>query len=345
METLRAKGEVTHMRAVRFNGRTPSLEAATPVPALKPGEALIRVTRAAVASPDLAVLDGRIRFTGTLGHEFVGVVERVNPARPEHAKWDGKRVVGSINVVCGKCELCRGGISSHCQTRAVIGLHGRDGCFAERLVMPVVNLCEVPRSVHDDAAVFGNAIGAVIHAAQIIRIEGKPFVTVLGDGPVGLLAAQVMTRLNASVRLLGKHPQKFGLCEKWGIKHRHVEEVGRRQDQDVIIDCTGSPEGLDLAMRLVRPRGKIVIKTAPGPVPVGALAPAPAPIDLSPAVCNELEVLGAGCGSLADAMNALAHQEVEVLSMITRRFKLADAAAALKAAAEPGAIKVLIDVA
>jgi alcohol dehydrogenase len=334
------------MKALRFDGRVGLVDA--PEPLLAPGEALIRSLRVGIASPDLAAAAGRLAFRGTLGHEFVGVVERVMPAAdsPRSAadatrKLEGRRVVGSIHAPCGKCELCRGGLAAHCQARTVLGLHGRDGCFAERFSLPLTNLVEVPKAVDDDTAVFANAAAAALHAAQIIRIVGKPYVTVLGDGLMGLLAAQVMTRLNASVRLLGKHPEKFGLCEKWGIKHRHISEVGRRMDQDVVIDCTGVPAGLTLAMQLVRPRGKIILKTSPAPVPAAGVVAGAAGADLSPAVCNELEIIGAGSGKIGDGLAALAKGEVEVRSLISKRFRLGDGVAAMEAAR--GAVKVLME--
>lgn len=336
------------MRALRFDGSRVVLDAAAPDPVPAPGEALIRVTRAAIGSPDRAVVAGRVPHLGVLGHAFVGVVERVAPTRPEHARWEGRRVVGGINLPCGRCERCRAGLSTHCPTRAVLGLRAKDGCFAERLTLPIANLVEVPKTVDDDAATFAEPLAAVLHAAHLTRIEGKPYVTVLGDGPIGLLAAQVMTRLNASVRLLGTHPAKFSLCEKWGIKHRHEREVGRRQDQDVVIDCTGSPSGLELAMRLVRPRGKIVLKSTPAPVPdepdSGGPKAAGAPIDLSPIARHELEVLGARCGPMPDAVGALARGEVDVRSLVTRRFRLAEGVAAFEAAASAESIRVLLEI-
>jgi alcohol dehydrogenase len=149
-----------------------------------------------------------------------------------------------------------------------------------------------------------------------------------------LLAGQVMVRLNASVRVLGTAPDKYGLCEKWGIKHRHLCEVGRRADQDIVVDCAGSPGSLALAMQLVRPRGKIVLCAPP---------PAGAHPSLAPVVEHELEIIGARAGSIPDALAALARADVDVLPLITRRARLGDGPAALLAAAAPDQIKVVLD--
>src|SRR6476620_10358014 len=99
-------------------------------------EALVRVTRSGICNTDLEIVRGYAGFQGTIGHEFVGVVE----ASSERRALEGKRVVGEINVGCGKCELCSAGDSRHCATRTVLGIHGRDGAHAEFLTLPARNL-------------------------------------------------------------------------------------------------------------------------------------------------------------------------------------------------------------
>src|SRR3954471_9922379 len=93
------------------------------------GEALVRVTLAGVCNTDLEIARGYAGFKGTLGHEFVGVVESA-PGAPELV---GRRVVGEISGGCGACELCTTGDSRHCPARTVLGIVGRDGAFAEYL--------------------------------------------------------------------------------------------------------------------------------------------------------------------------------------------------------------------
>jgi threonine dehydrogenase-like Zn-dependent dehydrogenase len=331
------------MLALRYTTQL-LLDRSAPAPTPGPGEALIRTRRAGIASSDLAVSRGLVPFSGILGHEFAGVVERLHPeaSKDDRKRWEGKRVAGSINIICGQCDLCRKGLSTHCRARKVLGLYEKDGCFAELFTLPLRNLCEIPPKVHDDQAVFAEPLAAAIHAAQMIRAEGKPYITILGDGVSGLLCAQIMARLNASVRLLGKHPEKFTLCEKWGIKHRHISEVGRRHDQDIVVDCTGSPEGLTLAQALVRPRGTIILKTTAAPVG-SEETPNPHGVDLSPLVRDEVTLIGSRCGSIPDALAALASGAVDVLPLITRRAKLAEALEALRLAAAPDQIKVLLE--
>src|SRR5690606_1554719 len=175
-------------------------------------------------------------------------------------------------------------------------------------------------------------------AYQILRqitIEGRPFITVLGDGRLGLLCAQVMSQLNATVRCVGKHPEKLALCEKWGVKHRLLDDVGLRQDQDIVVDCTGSPDGLGIAMQMVRPRGRIVLKTT-----VASDGKLPG-VDLSPLVINEIQLTGSRCGPFSEALSALAAEKIDVLSLISRRMRLSDGVEAMRTAARSDVLKVL----
>ncbi len=329
------------MKAVRFDGRRVLMDSAAPAPSAAPGEAVIRPALVGVTRMDLAVAAGASPFgpfTGILGSQFVGVVESIAPgggAAPgaEAQSLAGRRVVGSPTAPCGKCDMCRSGLSAHCRDSTILGVRGRNGCFAERFTLPARCLVAVPDTVPDDAALFAQTVAAAIEAAQQIRIEGKPYITVLGDGAMGLIMAQALARLNASVRLIGQRDEKIARCERWGIKHRREDEIGRRADQDVVVDCTGRAEGLALAMQLVRPRGKIVLKS------IGVTG-----VDLSPLVAHEIEIIGSNQGPIREAVGMLERGEVQTDGLITRRLRLDAAAEALRAAASPEQIRVAMEV-
>jgi len=336
------------------------LDARAAKPEAGPGEALIRPLKVGVSPADILMARG-LKEGGdlepiTLGHEFIGIVEKV--ARPEsdgapisphetstlrHGKFAGKRVVASPVISCARCELCRGGLGSHCRARAILGVHGRDGCLGELCTLPLANLHVVPDSVDDDDAVLALPLAGAIGAAQRVRIEGRPYVTVLGDTAPALLCAQVMAKLNASVRVLGASEPRFTLCERWGIKHRHVNEAGKRGDQDVVIECSGTPAGLETALRLVRPRGRVVLlgDLAPASAPA---APPPPSFDLRAAVMREIEIIGSLGGPIGEALHLLATRQVDTTGMITRRFKLERAVDALAAATRDDQVKVVIEI-
>jgi threonine dehydrogenase-like Zn-dependent dehydrogenase len=324
------------VRALIFDGQHARLAPSRPDPLPQPGEALIRPLLLGICATDLEICRGYRGFTGVLGHEFVGIVEKA-PGK-EGAKLVGKRVVGTINCFCGHCDLCRAGLREHCRQRTVLGIAGRDGCFADRFTLPVANLFPVPDGLDDDHAVFAEPLAAAYQITRQLTIEGRPYITVLGDGRLGLLCAQVMSQLNATVRCVGKHPEKLGLCEKWGVKHRLLDDVGLRADQDIVVDATGSPQGLACAMKMVRPRGRIVLKTTIGPQPA-----AQPPVDLSPLVVNEINLIGSRCGPFPDALMALIANKIDVISLISRRMKLAEGVEALRLATQKPIIKVLLD--
>jgi threonine dehydrogenase-like Zn-dependent dehydrogenase len=322
------------VKALQFDGKQLLLQTDRRRPHPGPGEAVIRPLRMGICATDLEICRGYMGFQGVLGHEFVGIVE--DAAGRDGKKWIDKRVVGAINCVCGKCDMCKAGLKEHCRNRTVLGIAGRDGCFADAFCLPVRNLVQVPDHVDDDHAVFAEPLAAAYQIVRQLAIEGRPYITVLGDGRLGLLCAQVMSQLNATVRCVGKHPEKLQLCEKWRVKHRLLDDVGLRQDQDIVVDCTGSKKGLAIALAMVRPRGTIVMKTT-------VAATADHAIDLAPLVINEIKLLGSRCGTIADAVAALSAEKVDVISLISKRMKLADGVAAIKTAAKPDVIKVLLE--
>lgn len=332
------------MRALRYDGPekgvTLNRDAAEPTPRI--GDAVIRPSRVALGPADIAFERLRPASSGiTIGRQFVGVVESVASAAGGKGKHPlvGRRVVATVNVPCGACDLCKRGLSAHCATRAVLGMRGLDGACADRVCIPARQLVAVPDHVDDDAAVFAEPLAASMHAAGQLRLEGKPYITVLGDGVVALLCAQVMARQNASVRLLCKDERRLELAAKWGIKHRPESEAGRRADQDVVIDCTGTNDGLSLALQLVRPRGKVLLKSLLVPA-----TPAPTLFDAARVAMHEIEIIGSRCGPVAEAVALLARGEVDVISLIVAREKLDRGAEALRAAARGDGLATVLEV-
>jgi len=291
------------------------------------GEAIVRVALAGICATDLEIVRGYMRFSGVPGHEFVGTVT----AGPK--LWKDKRVVGEINCACRKCDLCQRGLSNHCRNRTVIGIQGRDGCFADYVAVPVDNLHELPDAVSDEQAVFVEPLAAAYQVVKQCKIEKRMKVAVLGSGRLGLLVAQVLQGTGCKLEVIGRNPLTLSFCEKKGIQVRSVEECVPKAEHDLVVECTGEAAGLNLACRLVRPRGTIVLKSTYA---------ADSRLNLSPVVVNEITLLGSRCGPFAEAINALARRQIDVLSMITKQFPLSRGVEAFAAAAEPQHIKVLL---
>lgn len=319
---------VKRVKALRVQSNQPIL-ADVPVPEVPDKEVLIRVTQAGVCATDLEIIQGYAAFEGTLGHEFVGVVEK----GPTELK--GKRVVGEINCVCGKCDMCTSGLSSHCRRRTVLGILNRDGAFAEYLTLPARNCHVVPDSVSDDEAVFVEPLAAALQVTQQIKIEPRMQVAVVGTGRLGLLVAQVLAKRGCSLTAVGRNPNAMRFLDRKGVRTSRLDDIKSREAFDVVIDCTGSPEGLPIALSLVRPRGTIVMKTT---------CKADHGIDLTALVVNEITLLGSRCGPFGEALSWLARKDVDVAEMITSRMKLAEGVDALNMAAQADQIKVLLQV-
>ncbi len=322
------------MRAVRRVNQELFLDTNAPEPEMGDGIALIRPTHVLVGDAELAVAQGVVEHEGVLGHQFVGRVESC-----ADQQWVGKRVVGQIDIANPDSELAKRGLGAHDPERQILGLRGRDGCLADLFALETRNLIEVPEGIEDEYAALTMSIARAIHAGQVAHIEGRPYVSVLGDGLIGLLCAQVMTRRNASVRLLSSRMDPLELCAKWGIKHRHLDQVGRRGDQDVIIETTGTAHAFDDAIRMVRPLGTVVLAGNPVPCSTETIA-----IDHELIADKEIRVLGARSGSLSEAIRAMTSGEIDLTGLITKRHKFDDAIGALRSAQDPENIGVLVTV-
>ncbi|MFP4105089.1 MAG: MDR/zinc-dependent alcohol dehydrogenase-like family protein [Phycisphaerae bacterium] len=317
------------MIAVVFDGSEIRIRRDLPAPAPGPDEALLKVRLAGICSTDLEVVKGYMGFEGVMGHEFVGEVTDGPPA------WQGKRAVAEINCVCGRCEMCRRGLSNHCFDRTVIGIDGRDGCFAKYIAVPVRNLHEIPDSVSDEQAVFVEPLAAAFQVIRQVRVNPGDDVVVLGDGRLGQLVARVLKQAGADPLLVGKHPEKLEAAEKVGIQTRMLEQFKPDKRTDLVVEATGSAGGMTTAMQAVRPRGTIVLKST---------FAASEGLNLAPLVIDEVNVIGSRCGPFPEAVRALAENAVDVHALVTGRYPLTEAPEAIAAARSGKHIKVLLDV-
>lgn len=316
------------MRAIVFDKQL-RFDAAYPDPRPGAGECLVQVHLAGICATDLHVTRGYRDFHGVLGHEMVGTVVEGPRQR------QGQRVACEINCVCRKCDMCLSGLSTHCRHRTVLGIDGRDGCFADLVVVPEHNLHELPESISDEEAVFIEPLAAAYQVIKQLPIEPRMKVVVVGSGRLGLLVAQVLATTGCWLEVVGRNPVTLELCEKKGIMARSVGEMTRRADRDVVIECTGAPQGLEIALELVRPRGTIVLKSTYA----GLKAP-----NLARAVVGEVTILGSRCGPFPEAINALARKQIDVHPMISRTFPIERGLEALEAAADPANVKVLLKI-
>ena len=325
------------------------------------GEVLIRTRLSGICNTDLELTKGYMGFMGIPGHEFVGEVIEENltedgspfkgkssqasnisaSSTSEFQEGEGKekssligsRVVGEINAACGDCDFCAEGVPTHCQSRTVLGILGRQGCMADYLTLPVENLHVIPENVSNEAAVFVEPLAAAYEILEQVDISKGQRVLVMGDGKLGLLCAMVLSTTGAEVTLMGRHERKMAIVEPYGVQTM-LSEKGRAPGPfDVVVEATGSADGFADAMGLTRPRGIIVLKST---VAEGR------PLNLAPIVINEITVVGSRCGPFAPAIEALASGAIDPTPLIEATYPIDNALKAFEHAAQKGALKVLV---
>ncbi|MGD9630536.1 MAG: alcohol dehydrogenase catalytic domain-containing protein [Pyrinomonadaceae bacterium] len=316
------------MKALRVENKKLSLSDVPFVPAN--GETVVRVLMSGICNTDIEIVRGYASFSGTLGHEFVGVVES-SADRPEIA---GKRVVGEINAGCGKCERCAIGDPRHCPERTVLGIKGRDGAHAEFLTLPSRNLLLIPDSVPDSAAVFAEPLAAALGITEQVNIGPETKVAVIGDGKLGILCAMCMGLRSSYVTLVGRHRSKLAIAEARGVEGLLSSNVGDVPSKfDVVVEASGSETGFASALDLVVPRGKIVLKSTFSGRPTW---------EAWRVVVDEITIVGSRCGRMAPAVELLAQGKIDVADLISAQFPLSSGIEGFDEAKRNGTMKVLL---
>ena len=332
------------MRALVFRNNVLTLEKNYRRPDLQSGEALIKVLQVGICNTDLEIIRGYMDFQGVLGHEFVGIVESVHegPGATSPRYLIGKRVVGEINAACHRsdCFYCQHNMPTHCPDRTTLGILNRDGAFAEYLTLPTANLHLVPDTISDEEAVFVEPLAANFEILEQIHLKPTDSVVILGDGKMGQLAAQVLALVGCEVMMVGKHVEKLALVEKHNVRTYMLGDAASfalesKRRVDLVVECSGTAQGLELALRLVRPGGTLILKST---------VAGRSTLNLAPIVIDEIRLQGSRCGPFAPAIRALSQRTVDVRPLISARYSLDDGVAAFEHAAKPGVLKVLVRV-
>lgn len=316
------------MKALQFINNQLKLSE-TDLPA-REGEALVRVLKSGICNTDLEIVRGYAGFSGTIGHEFVGVCE----SAPDAPHLSGKRVVGEINAGCGECDLCLRGDSRHCPTRTVLGIVGRDGCHAEFLTLPSVNLLEVPDEITNEEAVFVEPLAAAYGISEQLKVSPEMRIAIIGDGKLGILCAQSMALASPHTFLIGKHKEKIRIAEQKGVEGILLADAAKlNRTFDAVIEATGSESGFATALDLLKPRGKLVLKSTFSGKPAW---------EAWRVVVDEITIIGSRCGRFAPAVELLRDKKIDVTSLISEEFPLDKGIEAMQRVGEKGVMKVLL---
>ena len=314
------------MKATCFDGKNMIYDNNFPDP--KPGDALVRVNLAGICGTDLEILDGYMAYNGILGHEFVGTVEK-----SENSELIGKRVVGEINAGCGACDFCQNGMDRHCPNRTVLGILKRNGAFAEFLSLPEKNLHVIPDSITDEQAVFVEPLAAAFEIKEQVTLQPQWSVAVVGDGRLAQLIIQVLKLTCPNITCFGKHKSKLVSLINVGIKIKIGIEKPDEKSFDLVVEATGSNSGFADTMKLIKPRGTVILKST---------IASRENLDLTPTVVNEITLIGSRCGLFKPAIDALATGVVSVDHMIDSTFPLEKFSEAIEHARKPDTLKVFL---
>lgn len=313
------------MRALIYDGRL-HLEV-VPTPHREGDQALLKIRLAGICNTDLELMAGMYGFRGILGHEFVAQVEE-GPA-----EMIGRRVAGEINVACTRCDFCQKGVPSQCRDRTTVGIIQHPGAFADYLALTTRNLHIVPENVPDEAAVFVEPLAAALQISEAVHVSPRDRVVVVGLGKLGMLAAQTLKLTGADVLAAVRRNKQAALLETWGVIPVQADDLDPQRAQ-IVVDCTGQASGFADALRLVEPRGTIVLKSTYHGLPQA---------DLTTAVVNEVRVVGSRCGPFDAALRLLKAGLIDTQSLIEARYPFDRALDAMAHAAEKGALKVLLE--
>lgn len=318
------------------------------IQSVMPEEALVEVAYCGICGTDMAIYSGKYKvpLPQILGHEFSGDVIEVGSRK--HIAWVGKSVTAEINNTCisydrqARCAACTRNMPHHCQQRTVMGIIGAAGAFAECVVVPVRNLHELPEGIGPTEAVFIEPLAAALQTFELTALVKGSQVAVVGLGRLGLLVSIVARARGAEVIGIDRSKQKRARAARFGIAVVEGDNpaqwsaaVKKRSDglgADVVVEATGSPGGVELAMELVRPRGVLALKSTPGEA-VNRL-------DVTRLVVNEIRLQGSRCGPFDKAIAFLLEHRPDVTSLISRTFPLREIQDAFRVALDER--KVLI---
>lgn len=238
-------------------------------PQLKPGHVKLRVQYGSVCGTDLHIFEwdewaaSRIHPPRVIGHEFAGIVEEVGNG-VVHLK-PGDFVATESHIVCGSCRQCKLGQGHVCVNTSILGVDV-DGGFAPWAVIPEANARLTPSNIPADIACMQDPLGNAVHTALAGPVEGQD-ILITGLGPIGLFAAAVCKALGAkSIAATEVSEFRIGLGRQVGIDlivnptKEDANKILRCEypmGVDGVLEMSGHPSSLDLAIEIVRPGGRI----------------------------------------------------------------------------------------
>jgi (R,R)-butanediol dehydrogenase / meso-butanediol dehydrogenase / diacetyl reductase len=303
-----------------------------PVPGA--GEVVVEPLYVGLCGTDLTIVAGRhprARPPLVLGHEILGTATA--------GRWAGQVVVVDPTISCGRCPACARGDDHVCPSLRLVGVD-RPGGLVGRLCVAEAKLHPVPAGLPLTVAALAEPLAVAVHAAGRAGPYPGACVVVLGAGPIGLLTGLVTRAAGArTVLLVEPAAVRREMARRLGFQTAAdsgtVLETLDGKPADVVFDAAGVPAAAQAAIRLVRPRGTIVIEAIHGQ---------PAVMDLAAVTFAEITVLGARVYRAADiarALELLAAGAVDVTPLVSEVVDLNGVPAALDRLERGESVKVL----
>lgn len=263
-------GNLVPVKAVAKTRPEPGLELIeTDEPAVLPGHVKIEVQAASICGTDLHIFEwdewssGRMKPPTIVGHEFCGRVVEIGPG-VEGLK-EGDFVASESHIVCGKCKQCQLGQGHVCINTKLLGIDV-DGGFRRFAAIPAETMRPTPESVPPHVACVQDPLGNAVHTVMEGPVEGQT-ILITGLGPIGLFAVAVCKALGAA-KIIGTevNPLRMELARELGIDvvldardSNLAEQILSKSPGGVdgVLEMSGHPSSLDLAVRVVRPGGRI----------------------------------------------------------------------------------------
>ena len=302
----------------------------SPVPEIQDDEVLVQVKAVGICGTDIELYDGSMPYYRQglsqmpiiVGHEWSGTVAAVGDS--VHNVQIGDLVVGDISIGCGVCQNCLRGLYHLCSDRTELGVIRYDGAFADYLKTKGKSVYRVPEGITPAEAALTEPAATALYGIRKLQLEPGDRVAVLGDGTIGLLAAQFANHCGGSrVAVIALKDTHRALVEKWGmalINSTTAQDLNAavRQalggDPDVVVEATGNPSAYNTAIHLVRPGGKLCAVSITGKDAIES--------DLDYLVTRDITMIGmlASPNAFDPALRMIQAGKIDVLSCITHTF-------------------------
>jgi 2-desacetyl-2-hydroxyethyl bacteriochlorophyllide A dehydrogenase len=332
---------LTGIRQVRLEER--------PEPQARPGWVVVRVESASICGTDSHQYDGRVDtpFPRVPGHDFAGRVEAVGDG--VDGSLVGTPVAVKPSLPCGECADCSAGRLADCGRKRLIGLWS-DGCMAEKVAVPQVNLVPRPDGVEDWQACLLEPLAVGLNTVDRLQIMLGETVLILGQGPIGLALTRLCS-LSGAGRLIVTDAREapfavsraYGATECLNVTETDVVPavagLTGGAGADIVIETSGFPASSAIVLDVVRKEGKVAHIGWANDLP---------PLPVIPIMAKTLTVFGVGGnggrGQYERSIELVRSGRIDLGPMVTHRFALDDIAAAFETAASKaeGAIKVVV---